>query len=272
MLFLSVLWTEATEETKGRGSNRLELGCVGMLLEEIEGLLMRSLPMVISLCGAGGKTSALFDLAAALKQRDQHSRIVVLTTTRMMVEKSPRIDHFISADTLTQIGILNPGITMVARGMDEQGKIYGFEPEDIDRWTEDPVFGQRPSFVLVEADGANKKPLKAPREGEPRFPGKTRVVLGVLGADVFDLPAVETRIHRLALFLELTGMKEGDLVTPEALTVLIHSENGLFKSCPPEALKIIMVNKAEPRHEAFIQKLKSHTNLPVIIVERGRWV
>lgn len=242
-----------------------------MLLEEIEGLVKGSFPGVISLCGAGGKTSAIFDLAATLKQRDQHSRIVVLTTTRMMVEKSPRIDHFLSVDALTQIGRLSPGITMVARGMDEQGKIYGFEPWDIDLWIEGPAFEQNVSFLLIEADGANKKPLKAPREGEPRFPGKTQVVLGVLGADAFDLPAVEARIHRLALFLELTGMKEGDLVTVEALADLIHSENGLFKSCPPDALKIILVNKAEPRHEAFIKKLKSHTILPVIVVERGRW-
>ncbi|MDK9710227.1 selenium cofactor biosynthesis protein YqeC [Acidaminobacter sp.] len=242
-----------------------------MLLEEIEGLVKGPFPAVISLCGAGGKTSALFDLAATLKQRDQHSRIVVLTTTRMMVEKSPRIDHFISVDALTQIGKLSPGITMVARGMDEQGKIYGFEPRDIDLWIEGPAFEQNNSFVLIEADGANKKPLKAPRDGEPRFPGKTQVVLGVLGADAFDLPAVEARIHRLALFLELTGMKEGDLVTAEALADLIHSENGLFKSCPADALKIILVNKAEPRHEAFINQLKSHTVLPVIVVERGRW-
>jgi probable selenium-dependent hydroxylase accessory protein YqeC len=242
-----------------------------MLLEQIESLLTEDFPSVISLCGAGGKTSAIFDLAAALKQRDQDSRIVVLTTTRMMVEKSPRIDHFLSVDALTQIGMLSPGITMVARGIDEQGKIYGFEPEEIDRWIEDPLFGQHLSFVLVEADGANKKPLKAPREGEPRFPGKTQIVLGVLGADAFDLPAVESRIHRLALFLELTGLKDGDLVTAEALKELIHSENGLFKSCPSDALKIILVNKAEPRHEAFIKQLKSHTVLPVIVVERGRW-
>lgn len=242
-----------------------------MLLAQIESLLTGALPTVISLCGAGGKTSALFDLAASLKQRDQESRIVILTTTRMMAEKSPKIDHFLSVDTLDHIDTLSPGITMVARGMDEQGKIYGFEPWDIDRWIEEPVFGQHLGFVLVEADGANKKPLKAPREGEARFPGKTQVALGVLGADSFDLPAVEARIHRLKFFLELTGMKEGDLVTAEALTVLIHAENGLFKSCPPEALKIILVNKAEPRHEVFIQKLKSHTALPVIVVERGRW-
>lgn len=242
-----------------------------MLLEEIEGLLKGQLPAVVSLCGAGGKTSAIFDLAAALKQRDQHCRIVVLTTTRMMVEKPPRIDHFLSVDNLSQIGALSPGITMVARGVDEQGKIYGFEPEDIDHWTEGPVFGQNLSFVLIEADGANKKPLKSPREGEPRFPGKTQVALGVLGADALDLPAVEARIHRLALFLEVTGINEGELVSVEALEGLIHSENGLFKSCPADAVKIILVNKAEPRQEAFIQKLKSHTVLPVIVVERGRW-
>jgi len=242
-----------------------------MLLEQIESLLTGALPEVISFCGAGGKTSALFDLAAALKHRDQLSRIVVLTTTRMMVEMSPRIDHFLSVTSLEQIEFLSPGITMVAKGMDEQGKIYGFEPWEIDRWIGGPLHEQERCFVLVEADGANKKPLKAPREGEPRFPGKTQVALGVIGADAFELPAVEASIHRLQLFLELTGMNEGDLLTAEAATLLINSDKGLFKSCPPNAFKILLVNKAEPRHEAFILKLKTQTKLPVIIVERGRW-
>lgn len=243
-----------------------------MLLDQIESLLTDARPSVISLCGAGGKTSAIFDLAAAFKRRNQDSRIVVLTTTRMMVEQQPRIDQFVSVEALAQVDALNPGITMVARGTDEHGKIFGFEPEDVDLWLDDFVSGPGIRILLVEADGANKKPLKAPRVGEPRFPGKTQIALGVLGADAFDLPAVEERIHRLPLFLELTGLSEGDKVTVESVTALISSENGLFRSCPAGALKILLINKAESCHEDFIRALKGQTALPVIVVERGRWV
>ncbi|SCZ76638.1 selenium cofactor biosynthesis protein YqeC [Acidaminobacter hydrogenoformans] len=238
-----------------------------MLLAEIERLLKIRRPTVISLCGAGGKTSALFDLAADYKVLDSNLKIAVLTTTRMMLEKPPRIDHFLSVETLEEVGTLKAGITMVARGMDAQGKIYGFEPDEVDLW----ISRSRNMVALIEADGANKRPLKAPRAGEPRFPGKTQVAIGVLGADAFDVPASGENVHRLPLFLELTGLSEGSAVTAEAIVKLISSKNGLFKDCPETALEVVLINKAERHHDSFIEAVRSDVRMPVIVTERGLW-
>ena len=240
-----------------------------MLLSQIVNLKGASLPLVIALCGAGGKTSALFDLAADFKRFCPDRPVVVLTTTRMMAARKPSIDYFISVEALSEIKALSPGITMIARGMDDQGKIYGFEPEDVDRWIE-AAPGEL-GVALIEADGANKKPLKAPREGEPRFPGKTQIALGVLGAEMFDMPAVDSGIHRLPLFLELTGLMAGETVSSEAVIALICSENGLFRTCPSNAHKIVLINKVEGHHSAFIERVKAGTGLQVITVERGLW-
>ncbi len=238
-----------------------------MLLAEIENVLKIRRPSVISLCGAGGKTSALFDLAADYRALDPTLKIAVLTTTRMMLERPPKIDHYLSVNSLKEAGRLKPGITMVARGMDAQEKIYGFEPDEVDQWINE--FGDK--VVLIEADGANKRPLKAPRDGEPRFPGKTQVAIGVLGADAFDMPALGERVHRLSLFLELTGLNEGDKVTPEAVVKLIRSKEGLFKACPETTLKVVLINKCERRHDSFIEVVRSGMELPLIVTMRGLW-
>ena len=243
------------------------MGREAMLLSAIEHILGRPAPLKISLCGAGGKTSALFDLAADFKARG--IQVAVLTTTRMMMASPPAIDHYLSVPNLEEVSDLSPGITMLARGADENRKIFGFEPSAVDLWCKRPDLAA--TAVLVEADGANKKPLKAPREGEPRIPESTELVIGVFGADAFGQPAVKDWIHRVEIFLEITGLRPGEAVTSEAVAKLAVSEGGLFKACPEGVPRLLLINKAEPRHEAFIQALRLALDLPVLVVEKGTW-
>lgn len=236
-----------------------------MLLSEILKYWNHPLPAVISFCGAGGKTSAIFDLAKDCSAEGK--KVAVMTTTRMMIETAPRVDHFLSVSSLAEIQTLRSGITMIARGVDDSGKIFGFEPDEIDQW----ILVGAADLTLVEADGANRKPIKAPREGEPRIPVSSRLVIGVLGADAFNHPAEVSRIHRLALFLEVTGLSEGCIITPEAVSRLVLDAKGLFRDCPAGALKLLLVNKAELLHKGFIEDLRKLTALPVIEVKRGIW-
>lgn len=236
-----------------------------MLLDQIRHYIEGTRPLMIALCGAGGKTSALFDLAAEFKSKGM--KVAVITTTRMMAETQPRIDAMYSVDQLKEINALDIGITMIAHGCDEAGKIFGFEPDEVDAF----YLSGLADVVLVEADGANKKPIKAPREDEPRLPKETHLVMGVIGADVFGKKAASESVHRLPLFLKVTGLQEGDIITVDAIIRLIQAPNGLFGNRGGQFKKLVLINKALKAQDDLILSIQRQIALPVIVVHRGVW-
>jgi len=119
---------------------------------------------LISLCGAGGKTSTLFWLAEYFYQ--QGKRVLITTTTRMFL---PAPSHYreliIETDPvrqLTRCQALPDGPALVAlfSHLDERtGKVAGPDLRQIDLLKGQ----QRFDLILVEADGAHHKLLKVPR-------------------------------------------------------------------------------------------------------------
>ena len=71
-------------------------------------------------------------------------------------------------------------------------------------------------FILVEADGAKRKPIKAPADYEPVIPSSTTLVIGVIGLDALGKAIDEETIHRCELFCSLTGKKAGNTIDREA--------------------------------------------------------
>ena len=78
-------------------------------------------------------------------------------------------------------------------------------------------------YVLVEADGSKRLPLKAHAAWEPVVPeGSTQSVL-VVGASGFGRPVREA-VHRPERFCELAGCSPEDEATPEAVAAVIRAE------------------------------------------------
>lgn len=131
-----------------------------------------------------------------------------------------------------------PGITvLVSREADEPGKVKGIHPS----WM--PALRSAWDFVLVEADGSRRLPLKAPGSDEPVLPPGADLVVGVVGLDALGRPMDGRTVHRPERFAVVTGCAPGSPVTWEHLLALVRHPEGLFKGA--RAARALLLNKVD---------------------------
>lgn len=188
---------------------------------------------VTSLVGGGGKTTLMLSLARELTKTG-HTVIVSTTThifppdgiatltnaTEQEAKAALAADRLICLGTPAEKGKLSaPKLSIAA----------------MERLTE---------YVLLEADGAKRLPLKAPAEHEPVIPLETRLVIAVLGMDGIGKPIQESAF-RPERYATLTGKTEPDIVTPfDAARVLTHP-NGQRKGVTEAMRFCVLLNKAD---------------------------
>jgi probable selenium-dependent hydroxylase accessory protein YqeC len=120
--------------------------------------------------------------------------------------------------------------------------LKGFDPEVIKLFEDSALF----DWILVEADGAAGRPLKAPAEHEPVIPTCSTVVVAVAGLDVLGKCLTEDFVFRPALAGKLMCLREGETVTESALARFFsQSLSGPFKSAPSASRRFIFLNKAD---------------------------
>ena len=82
---------------------------------------------------------------------------------------------------------------------------------------------QRFDYVLAEADGSKRLPLKAHAAWEPVIPDATANVVWVVGASGLGKPVAEVA-HRPELFCERCGCEPTDAATPERVAMVLNAE------------------------------------------------
>ncbi|WDP91535.1 MAG: putative selenium-dependent hydroxylase accessory protein YqeC [Desulfobacter sp.] len=218
-------------------------------------------PTVISLVGAGGKTSFIFTLAREAADR---GRSVLITTTTAMFnpaykppDSGPAGPLFTGpperlVQWLAERPLLPGTVALAARGTRSGGrKLAGYTPEELAPLLRPPAF----DLVLIEADGAKMRPVKAPADHEPVIPAQTHLVAGCIGLDCLGSPLSEPHVHRPEHLAELTGQEPDTPVTPATLAGLAASEKGLFKSAGKHMKKVLVLNKADT--PALVKKGKT---------------
>lgn len=90
-------------------------------------------------------------------------------------------------------------------------------------------------YVLVEADGSARLPLKAHAPHEPVIPPEAEGIICVVGASGFGKPIREAA-HRPVRYAALAGVGEEDTVTPRIAAAVLRAE-GLHTG--------VLVNQAE---------------------------
>lgn len=196
---------------------------------------------LIALTGGGGKTSAMFALASQLKARG--AGVLVTTTTAIFVPPRSAYDALVVSERPQGPPAGGGSVTVAGRAISSGGKLLGVAPGAADGAYGSGAFG----YVLVEADGAKQRPVKAPAGHEPVVPAKTTVLVGVVGFDAYGKPVGGEWVHRPALFAEVTGRREGDAIDETALIRLAVSERGLFKNSPAGARRVMLINKVSGR-------------------------
>ena len=200
---------------------------------------------VVSLTGGGGKTSLLFHLAHALAQTGK--KVLTTTTTKILVpspEQSRTVIIDANPEKIVHLAASHvvPGTHItVAAHKDQNDKLHGFAPEAIRVFKDSGLF----DWILIEADGAARRPLKAPAEHEPVISPDTTVLVAVAGLEVLGQPLSEKLVFRSDLAGPLMGLAVGEVITVAALSRLFAHPRGLFKGAPPLARRFIFLNKAD---------------------------
>ncbi len=206
-------------------------------------------PKTISLVGAGGKTTFIFTLA---KEASGLGKSVLITTTTAMFNpeyfnadrpaSSQAFDHLFIGP-VQDLPNADPGtIVVAAPSLKADGsKLAGYSPQDLAPFLDSSQF----DLVLIEADGARMRPVKAPADHEPVIPNQTDMVAGSIGLDCLGTPLDNAHVHRPEILAELSGQQIGKPVTESTLLPLIASGGGMFKSTEPDMEKILILNKAD---------------------------
>ncbi len=100
-------------------------------------------------------------------------------------------------------------------------------------------------YIIVEADGAARKPLKAPNATEPVIPESTSLVVAVAGIDALGCRLTEENVFRPEIVSRLTGLAIGGTVTAETIATLITHLQGITKRSPAHARIVPLINKLD---------------------------
>jgi molybdenum cofactor cytidylyltransferase len=216
---------------------------------------------LVALVGGGGKTTLMFALARHLVAAGK--RVAVTTTTRIFARQmalAPAVryvsellgptDRAASAAAVLAADPLPDPLTLVS------GNLLGDKargvPIELPAW-----LLARPDVdtVLVEADGAKMRPIKAPAPHEPAIPPEATLVIPVVGIDALDAPIVEVA-HRPDVVRRLTRRAKSQYLAPVDVAVLLTHPEGGLKNVPPGARVIPFLNKVEDEaHLALAQKI-----------------
>jgi molybdenum cofactor cytidylyltransferase len=214
---------------------------------------------VVSFVGAGGKTTAALRL---MEELAGIQRGVVFTTTTKILEPIPRENEYLllaeEEEAFAQVPELltrYPKVFLARRRLEEvdltalgeSDRDYPMRPNKLE--------GVRPLLVdhlarrlsemviLVEADGACHRALKAPAAHELVVPASTTILVPMADLTVLGKPLAEEHVHRPELVADLTGVAVGEPVTVEMVaTVLSHPQGGL-KGLPESARAIPILNQ-----------------------------
>lgn len=180
---------------------------------------------LIALVGGGGKTTLLHQLGRTLP-----GRVVLTTTTRMGQSESNGFPVVIGQEVPSDA---SPSIMW--RAVDGE-KALGFEPE--------VVAGFFPSIdhLVVEADGARRKPFKAPGPLEPQIPASTTLVLSVIGVEAIG-SVIADHCHRPLRVAALASCSPNERLTPERAARVLLSPDGGRRGVPGSARWVVAINK-----------------------------
>ena len=173
--------------------------------------LLEIRPGVTAVIGGGGKTTLLRTLGEELAQ---HSRVLLCTTTKML--PYPDLPYASNRQELEQLRDRHP---LLCAGTSVPGTEKITAPDadmaELTGWFD---------YVLVEADGAARRPLKAHAPHEPVVPPESNQTICVVGASGFGCPIREAA-HRPELYAELAGTTQETAVTAEIAAAVLMREH-----------------------------------------------
>jgi len=223
------------------------------------------------LVGAGGKKTTLYVLA------DRLDRAVLTATVRI-----PIFDREVAAVRVTDdpVGALEAAGIKTKSEADDAFPL-GLVPE---RERDDRYRGYDPAIVddlaaahdgpvLVKADGARTRLLKAPDEREPQIPAGADRVIPVASVGAVGEPLTAEVVHRPERVAAITDAEVGDEITPELVGRVLAYELGGLKDVPPDATAIPLINAVDDAADEAIARsvarvVHARADVPRVVLAR----
>lgn len=214
----------------------------------LEALFARSggvaFPRMTALVGAGGKTTLMYALAR--RMADAGQRVVCTTTTKIFPPEDGLPVVLLEGATDPVAAVHDalsavPCVVVAGRPLPDVRKLDGISP----RMLAVLSAALPDALFLVEADGAARKPLKAPAAHEPVLPEPLDCCVAAVGLDSVGQPLDDGHVHRSALVCAVAGQEPGSPVTPATLACLVEHSEGLFRNCPPGCRRLVFANKGD---------------------------
>lgn len=215
----------------------------------LAGVLALERREMVSLVGAGGKTSAVRLLTAELSTGG--ARVVVATTTAMFARELAAVGPLVmDADDAVLAARLSEAleggrVAGAARAPGVDGKVVGLPPATVDGLWADGLA----DYVLVEADGSRGMPLKAFGPHEPQVPGATSTIVLVAGLDAIGRPLTPEYVHRADVLAAGLGLSLGAPVTLRAFVGALREQVWRLRQGWPATRVVALLNKADGRDE-----------------------
>ncbi len=176
---------------------------------------------IISITGAGGKTSLMFYLGKKLVGKK-----VITTTTKIFKPESHEIilnESFSFTDS---------NQTIVTANELKDNKLVG-----INKYCFDSDY----DYILIEADGSKTLSLKGYSSNEPVICSNNTKTIGVIDITTIGLNASYDNIFRIDELKKITNLQ--DTINLENLSDLVINKNGIFKNS--NNIKVLFITKCE---------------------------
>ncbi len=186
----------------------------------------------ICLVGGGGKTTVMYELAAAWAACG--CKVLVLTSTHILQPA----DGSFAADAAAVHNLWQQGrYAVIGTPELSTGKLTA-PPQDLYE-----ALHLQADVILCEADGSRHHPCKVPAEYEPVLLPDSDIVLAVAGMDALGHSLAQA-CQRSQLAAELLGCGAEKILDAQMLTVLLLSEQGARKNVGTRGFYIVL-NKCD---------------------------
>ena len=207
---------------------------------------------VVSLVGAGGKTTILYGIASELRR---HNKSVITTTTTNMqtpryATTMPPLVYAADEDDWLQTvraRVDRYGSAAVVGAQEREDKLKGLQPEQIS------LLRDLADCIVLEADGARGRSLKAPASYEPVIPEVTTLTVVVAGIDALGMPLDENIVHRLEKVCEITRAQPGTPITEEMFATALVI--GYLDRIPNRSRSVFFLNKVDDAQLSLAESL-----------------
>ena len=202
-------------------------------IQEVGSLLLEEQKTVISVIGAGGKSSLIQHLAECYSK--QNKKVLVTTTTHIW---KPMNDTF--AESMEMAERLWDKKQYVVVGEEtKQKKLKALSVEKLQ------PYWQRADVILIEADGAKGYPCKVSNTTEPVIMSETTSVLMVMGLKTLG-KRMRDVCFRCELVMDLLDEDRDHVMTEEDL-MTIFREECVDRMEEYKAKKYLVMNQADTK-------------------------